>query len=235
MAAIRWRPIENNPEVLTELSHSLGLDASFGFHDVYSLDDTDLLAFVPRPALALVLVFPVSESYENFRHRDDASVEQSNGVDEKAVVWLKQTIGNACGTMAILHTVSNNESKLTPDSDFANLLKEIKQQETPDRVRTIERSKLIDSAHQAAAGQGQSAIIEADEPVDLHFVAFVKSETNQHLYELDGRRKGPIDHGLLGEDEDMLSEKALNVVKQFVSKAGDGGDLNFSLCALAPN
>lgn len=137
--------------------------------------------------------------------------------------------------MAILHTVSNNESKLLPDSDFAKLLKEIKTQETPDRVKTIEGSKLIDSAHQAVAVQGQSAVIEADERVDLHFVAFIKSETNHHLYELDGSRKGPIDHGVLNDDEDMLSEKALNVVKQFVSRASDAGDLNFSLCALAPN
>lgn len=99
MSQIRWRPIENNPEVLTELSHTLGLDPSLGFYDVYSLDDTELLAFVPRPALALVLVFPVSDSYEKAKRQADDSLEQSNGVDEKGVVWLKQTIGNACGTV----------------------------------------------------------------------------------------------------------------------------------------
>lgn len=99
MSTLRWRPIENNPEVLTDLIHKFGLDPSLGFHDVYSLDDPDLLAFVPRPALALVLVFPVSEAYEKFRHEDDAGRTDSTGTDEADVVWLKQTIGNACGTV----------------------------------------------------------------------------------------------------------------------------------------
>lgn len=136
--------------------------------------------------------------------------------------------------MAILHTVSNNESHIAPNSKFSELLQDIKKQENSERVKTIEGSHLIDAAHQSVAGQGQSAVIEADENVDLHFVAFIKSEGNSHLYELDGRRKGPIDHGSLTDEEDMLSEKALRVVKGFVSRASDANDLNFSLCALAP-
>lgn len=137
--------------------------------------------------------------------------------------------------MAILHTVSNNASRITPDSDFSSLLRDLKSKGTPDRVKIIETSKLIDSAHQSVVEQGQSSVIEADESVELHFVAFIKSETNQHLYELDGRRKGPIDHGLLSTEEDMLCSKALGVVKSFVAKASDAGDLNFSLCALGPS
>lgn len=99
MSKIKWSPIENNPEVLTELAHEFGLKQNLGFHDVYSLTDTDLLAFVSRPALALVLVFPVSESYEKFRREDDANRTENLGTDERNVVWLKQTIGNACGTV----------------------------------------------------------------------------------------------------------------------------------------
>lgn len=136
--------------------------------------------------------------------------------------------------MAILHAAANNESRIASESDFSSLLRDLKSKATADRVKVIEDSKLIDSAHQSVVEQGQSAVIEADESVELHFVAFIKSETNQHLYELDGRRKGPIDHGLLSVDEDMLCSKALGVVKTFVAKASDAGDLNFSLCALGP-
>lgn len=137
--------------------------------------------------------------------------------------------------MAILHTVSNNESHLDPNSEFAKVLQTLKSQETPGRIKTIEGSTLIDSAHQEVAVQGQSAVIEADENVELHFVAFIKSEKDQHLYELDGRRNGPIDHGIMEDGEDVLSSKALGVVKRFVNRASDAGtDLNFSLCALAP-
>ena len=109
----------------------------------------------------------------------------------------------------------------------------MKSMTTQDRVHEIEGSQLILGAHEAVAGQGQSETIEADTDVELHFVAFVKSASDGHLYELDGGRRGPIDHGAL--DGDLLSNGALNVVRSFITEASEGGgDLNFSLCALAP-
>lgn len=98
---IRWRAIENNPEVLTDLIHKFGLDKKLAFHDVYSLTDPDLLAFVPRPALALVLVFPHSAAFERAKAKEDGRRAESTGLDEPDVVWLKQTIGNACGTVSL--------------------------------------------------------------------------------------------------------------------------------------
>ena len=46
-------PLENNPDVFTELVHSLGVSSKLGFYDIYSIDDPDLLAFVPRPVHAV--------------------------------------------------------------------------------------------------------------------------------------------------------------------------------------
>lgn len=51
-------PLENNPEVMNNLAHKLGLSTDFNFHDVYSLTDPDLLALVPRPAQALLFIYP---------------------------------------------------------------------------------------------------------------------------------------------------------------------------------
>lgn len=80
--------------------------------------------------------------------------------------------------------------------------------------------------------QGATAAPDASADVDLHFVAFVKSAQN-HLWELDGRRKGPLNRGTLDEADDVLSEKALEMgVKRFLKGAGE--DLRFSLLALAP-
>lgn len=52
---------------------------------------------------------------------------------------------------------------------------------------------------------------------------------------MDGRRKGPLDRGELGADDDVLSEKALGLgVRQFMKREEDaGGDLRFSLIVLA--
>lgn len=53
-----------------------------------------------------------------------------------------------------------------------------------------------------------------------------------NLWELDGRRKGPINRGELEKSEDVLSTKALNLgALKFLER--EGGDLRFSAVALA--
>ena len=70
-----------------------------------------MLDFVPRPALALLLVFPVSDTYEKFRTDEDTGKDEytGSGQDEE-VMWYKQTIGNACGLIGLLHAASNGAS-----------------------------------------------------------------------------------------------------------------------------
>jgi ubiquitin carboxyl-terminal hydrolase L3 len=105
-------PLENNPEVLTTLIHTLGLSSSLAFHDVWSLDDPSLLNFIPRPVLALLLVFPVSASYESLRVEEDKALPQYEGHGpEEEVVWFRQTIRNACGMMGLLHLASNGGAR----------------------------------------------------------------------------------------------------------------------------
>ncbi len=97
---------------MTSLVHKLGLSPALSFHDVFSIEDPELLAFVPRPATALLLVFPVSKSYELFRFKEDKDVEEYEGKGaEEPVIWYKQTIRNACGLIGILHAVSNGDSR----------------------------------------------------------------------------------------------------------------------------
>jgi ubiquitin carboxyl-terminal hydrolase L3 len=77
----------------------------------------------------------------------------------------------------------------------------------------------------------------AEDDIDLHYVCFVKDEKN-HLWEMDGRRKGPLDRGVLQEDQDVLSEKALDLgVRRFLKREEEtgGGELRFSLITLAPS
>jgi ubiquitin carboxyl-terminal hydrolase L3 len=97
---------------MNSLIHKLGLSSKLGFQDVFSIDDPDLLAFVPRPAYALLLIFPVSEAYEKFRRAEDASKQEYDGSGAgEPVVWYKQTIGNACGLIGLLHGVSNGVAR----------------------------------------------------------------------------------------------------------------------------
>ena len=105
-------PLENNPQVMTTLLHHLGLSPTLSLHDVFSLSDPSLLAFVPRPASALLLVFPVSEVYEKYRREEDEGVQEYEGKGEgEEVTWFRQTIGNSCGLMALLHAAGNGSAR----------------------------------------------------------------------------------------------------------------------------
>jgi ubiquitin carboxyl-terminal hydrolase L3 len=97
---------------MNSLIYKLGLSTKLGFQDVFSIDDPDLLAFVPRPAYALLLIFPVSEAYENFRRSEDSSKQEYEGSGSgEPIVWYRQTIGNACGLIGLLHGVSNGVAR----------------------------------------------------------------------------------------------------------------------------
>lgn len=223
---------------MTSLLRNLGLSDRLSFHDVFSIDDPDLLAFVPRPALALLLVFPVNDTFEEFRAQEDSTRHeyQGSGPDEE-VIWYKQTIRNACGLIGLLHGVSNGPARtfIQPDSSLANLLQEAIPLKPAQRADLLYQSQALESAHSAAASTGDSSAPSASDDIDLHYVCFVKSQ-NGHLWEMDGGRKGPLDRGQLDSDEDVLSERALNMgVRSFLQRESSSGgdDLRFSLIALA--
>ncbi|CZS90096.1 probable ubiquitin carboxyl-terminal hydrolase isozyme L3 [Rhynchosporium agropyri] len=233
-------PLENNPEVMSALVHKLGLSPTLSFHDVFSIEDPELLSFIPRPASALLLVFPVSKSYENFRVEEDSNKEVYVGKgSEEPVIWYKQTIRNACGLIGILHAVSNGSSKefIQPGSDLEKLVQDATPLGPIERADLLYNSQALENAHQSAASQGQSSTPDAEDNIDLHYVCFVKDEKN-NLWEMDGRRKGPLNRGPIGEEDDVLSEKALDMgPRLFMKREAEtaGGELRFSLITLAPS
>lgn len=112
-------PLEANPEVMTGLLRRLGLSSALAMHDVYSITEPELLAFVPRPALALLLVFPVSAAYEAQRLAEDAGAPEYDGRGPaEPVLWFRQTIRNACGLMGLLHAVGNGPARGFVGSSF---------------------------------------------------------------------------------------------------------------------
>lgn len=127
---------------------------------------------------------------------------------------------------------------ITQGSDLDVLLKEAVELRPEERAELLYRSQALESAHAEAAKKGDSAAPHAEANVDLHFVAFVKDQKDGSLWELDGRRKGPLKRGVLGEGEDVLSEKGLELgVQAFLKREeqAGGGELRFSIVMLGPS
>lgn len=95
-------PLESDPQIFTSLMHNLGVSKSFEFIDVWSLDadQLDNIRFeIQEPVQALILILPDCPAYA------DQKIEHATS--EGDILWLRQTINNACGLYAILHCVCN--------------------------------------------------------------------------------------------------------------------------------
>ncbi|KAJ2989220.1 hypothetical protein NUW58_g3583 [Xylaria curta] len=227
-------PLESNPNVFTKLIHKLGVSRLLCFQDVYAIDDPDLLAFIPRPAYALVLICP--ETYGKVFSEEDATAGRYDAFgDNEAVTYFEQTIHNACGLYAILHSVCNGEARkfIEPETTLAHLLQKCIQLKPAERAQELEDSKPLESAYSSVAKEGDTEAPNAEDEVAFHYFCFVKSHQNGHLFLLDGDRKRPIDLGDLGAEADVLSEKCLNVIRGIMADAaGQDDNLNFNLMAL---
>lgn len=224
---------------MTNLAHELGLSPSLQFHEVYSLTEPSLLEFLPRPALALLLVFPVSSTYEKHRYDEDSTKEDYNSSGAEPVIWYKQTIKNACGLIGLLHSITNGEARknIVENSDLQKLLQEATPLKPTERAELLYKSEALESAHQTAAQKGDTSAPSAEAAIDLHFVAFVK-DTNGDLWELDGARKGPLKRGHLGPEDDVLSEKGQELgVQAFLKREEEAGagEMRFSVVMLGPS
>jgi ubiquitin carboxyl-terminal hydrolase L3 len=225
---------------MTSLSRELGLSPSLAFHEVYSLDDPSLLEFLPRPAVALLLVFPVTKTFEQYRKDEDLSREEYTGSGpEEPVTWFKQTIGNACGLIGLLHVITNGAARtnIVPGSDLDKLLQQAIPLKPLERADLLYNSPTLEAAHAGAAQKGDTVAPPAEADIDLHFVAFVK-DAEGNIWEMDGGRKGPLKRGFLGKDEDVLSEKGQELgVKSFLKREAEagGGELRFSAIMLGPS
>ncbi|XP_036179862.1 ubiquitin carboxyl-terminal hydrolase isozyme L3-like [Myotis myotis] len=178
--------------------------------------DPELLSMVPRPVCAVLLLFPITEKYEVFRTEEEEKIK-SQGQDVKSSVYfMKQTISNACGTIGLIHAIANNKDKMhfESGSTLKKFLEESVSMSPEERARYLENYDAIRVTQETSAHEGQTEAPNIDEKVDLHFIALV--HVDRHLYELDGRKPFPINHG-------KTSDEAETVALQPRGKAEGGG------------
>jgi len=221
----QWLPLESNPEVMNKFLRSVGVPSKWQMTDVYGLD-SELLAMVPQPCLALLLLFPLNDKFENYIRQQES--ENKDQEISPSVYFIKQTIGNACGTIALIHAVANNLDRIElPEGHLKKFLDGTIKLKPEDKAGKFETDGELSVAHNASALEGQTDVPNRDDKVDLHFIAMVENEGC--LYELDGRKSRPINHG--ATTRDSFLKDAAKVCRNLM--AVDPDNLQFTLIALA--
>jgi ubiquitin carboxyl-terminal hydrolase L3 len=64
-------------------------------------------AQIPRPVKAVVFLYPIKEHTELHRAEEAERIRSKGQVVDPALYYTKQTIGNACGTIGLLHAIAN--------------------------------------------------------------------------------------------------------------------------------
>jgi len=218
-----WVGLESNPEVLTEYAHKLGVDKSWAFSDVLGLDE-ESLKMVPEPCLGVIFLYPFAqlESHKRRRGRD-------RGKPTEGVWFMAQTIGNACGAVALMHTVMNCMKQVSKGSSkLAGFASDAK------GASAAERGKLFGNAmrdiHDGVASQGQTDAPRPNADLDFHFVSLVA--VDGVLYELDGNNDGPISCGaILSGTGGFIRSAVAHVQKEYIAPFPDS---HFVAIALGP-
>ncbi|CAD6193821.1 unnamed protein product [Caenorhabditis auriculariae] len=177
--------------------------------DVFSFDE-DMLAFIPKPQLAMILCFPSDEAADFLSKRYE-EVKKS-GERTGDVFFMNQNIGNACGTFALFHSLANLENRINLGNgkfrkwlDKARLLKE------DERSDLLAEDTELAAAHEETAEGG-----ETDQPdvVEYHFITYVNK--NGVLYEIDS--SAPFPRPLGTTTDETLVQDAAKAVKEIMEQ-----------------
>ena len=187
----RWFPLESNPEVINKYLGKIGLKSNVVCTDIYSTEEwaIDMLPALPE---AILCLFPMTENQESHRKEQGESLKLTDNVNN-VKFFVEQRIGNACGTIGLLHALGN-----LPGDNFIEggwLSKYFKGEESvagKSNAERLESDPDIQNVHTEACEDESNANArgDLDQVVNNHFIAFAKGVDN-FVYEFDGRKAGP--------------------------------------------
>jgi ubiquitin carboxyl-terminal hydrolase L3 len=226
-----WQPLESNPQVINKFMYDLGFDTKkYVFHEMLSIEEWGI-GMVPFPVQGAIFLYPNNEQHYKHKRGLIEKMKTDNVPQNKNLFFMKQSARNACGTIAVVHTLINlgreDRDLIRPDTYLDGFFKEVKKTTCPvETGKIFSQSTEIRTAHTAAVQQGQTRV-EA-ERWDYHFVAFFEKDGN--LYELDGTLEFPINHGECTREEILF--KSCQIVQEYMAR--DPNELKFTLMPLAP-
>mmetsp|Transcript_16824 Transcript_16824/g.25130 ORF Transcript_16824/g.25130 Transcript_16824/m.25130 type:complete len:240 (-) Transcript_16824:9-728(-) len=211
-----WVALESNPEMFTKFAQLLGSDTSkMAFCDCFGLDD-ELLAWVPKPCKALIFLFP-SNKFKDDKAAQAEKIEKEGQKISENLFYMKQLVGNACGSVACVHALANMDEKYGDDTFMGKFLAKTAKMTPQERGEYFGVAEDIDEIAEKIATDdtNQTAAPDADADIQTHFITFVQVDGD--LYELDGRKKFPINHGS-SSAETFLKDAAKVIKENWISK-----------------
>lgn len=223
MRSVHWVPLESNPEILNGFATKVGLPSGWEFVDVLGMDP-ELLAMVPPECVAVTLLFPCSANLQRYKEQQHQKIVAQSQTVSSELVYLKQYVNNACGTIACIHCLANNAKVigLPSASPLGGFLAQIRELGPEAAGQLLADASELHQASEASAVGGQTAAPQAAASVDHHFVAFV--EKGGDVYELDGCKAFPVNHG--PSEGDLLGAVAKIVRRCFMEPDPENIHLN---------
>lgn len=122
------------------------------------------------------------------------------------------------------------------NSVLDSLLQTCQQCSADERAQIVEDCAALEQAYKSAARTHEQSSVPTDlQDLDNHYLCFVKSHKNGHLYQVSGNENGVIDKGHLPVDEDVLGTKGTAIIRNLLAAKKGHPNAAFSLIALVPS
>ncbi|XP_044307185.1 ubiquitin carboxyl-terminal hydrolase BAP1 isoform X3 [Varanus komodoensis] len=232
-----WLELESDPGLFTLLVED------FGVKGVQVEEIYDLQSKCQGPVYGFIFLFKWIEERRS-RRKVSTLVDETSVIDDDIVnnmFFAHQLIPNSCATHALLSVLLNCSSvDLGPT---LSRMKEFTKGFNPEsKGYAIGNAPELAKAHNSHARpeprhlpEKQNGISAVRTMEAFHFVSYVPIKGR--LFELDGLKVYPIDHGPWAEDEEW-TDKARRVIMERIGLATAGEpyhDIRFNLMAVVPD
>uniref|UniRef100_A0A0N4Z5X3 Ubiquitin carboxyl-terminal hydrolase n=1 Tax=Parastrongyloides trichosuri TaxID=131310 RepID=A0A0N4Z5X3_PARTI len=214
-----WCLIESDPGLFSEMIRNFGV-TGVQVEEIYALDINSFANM--HPVYGLIFLF-------KWRPGD---VSTGNiATDDNGIFFAQQVITNACATQSIVNLLLNIKDENVQLGEILEDFKTFTSSFDPaNRGLCLSNSEPIREIHNSF---GKPTFFELDIPHSekddaYHYVTFLPY--NGHVYELDGLREGPIDHGAYDISQGWLPSVVESLSKKIKSYAE--GEINFNLMAV---
>jgi ubiquitin carboxyl-terminal hydrolase L3 len=265
----KWFPLESNPTLMNQYIATLGWDVTqYHMVDVFSTEDW-ALDMIPQPVLAVVLLYPLTKVQLQYEQQEKEQILQmksnTHTTSENDVWFIKQRIGNACGTIGLLHSMMNAVQQqqqssenttaslplIQPNSWLDTFWNSTRNMKDPiQRAERLECDTEIATFHDQATSSSDNQTSRGntvDDDIITHFITFVSGTTCNNTTTTTGTEAS---QSLLYELDGRKVQPICHgttastnatllqdacTIIQEQFMARDPNELRFTIMALAPN